>query len=238
MKKNTLIIALVMSMFTISCKQAEKTSDKSSEKTSETTNVSAKKETVEDDEPRDDTKQEKSTPKEDKENLSELVAKYYASTGQKNVKTLVKDDVNAYMRTSTGTGADMDNPKIFTDWGLWKSKKGNFLGAYETVLGDVMLEGFTFLSFYDAKNQAVSDIFDSAIVKKNYDLAFAKMSARGSEGTEFCFAEMPKTGTTIKLHIVLRSEMLQNKGVPKWKMQFGELQFNKESGKFKFVSKS
>ena len=159
-------------------------------------------------------------------------------------KTVVLDEKNAYMRENVTTeynnGTTIERSSYYVDWGLWKSAKGTFLGCAKHI-SDAMLSfdsGGCNLTFQDENNNLAPNLYDEKLVISSFREALDKMSAKGAEGTEVFYAEMPRKGTTIKLYIALKSEMDKNQGVPKWKMLFGELQFNKETGKFTFVSKS
>lgn len=158
-------------------------------------------------------------------------------------KTVILDEKNAYMRENVTTeynnGKTIERTSYYIDYGLWKSAKGTLLGRFSS-LSDAQLSfdsGGCNLVFLNDKDEILSDLYDEKLVISSFREALDKITAKGAEGTERFYAEIPRKGTTIKLYVVLKSEMEKNKGIPKWKMLFGELQFDKETGKFTFVKK-
>ena len=160
-----------------------------------------------------------------------------------NSKTVILDEKNAYMRENVTTeynnGTTIERTSYYIDYGLWKSAKGTLLGRFANISDEQLSydSGGCNLVFLDEKDERLNDIYDEKLVISTFRETLDKMTARGAEGTERFYAEMPRKGTTIKLYVVLKSEMEKNKDIPKWKMLFGELQFNKETGKFTFVAK-
>lgn len=132
--------------------------------------------------------------------------------------------------------------EYYQQYGLWKTNAGkNIIGIFETKIGqygEIVADlGGLNLNFLDLKQENFIKIYDEEAVKKAYQTAFNSVQLTKSEGTECFYAEMPRKGTTIKLYVVLNSELKKNKGLPVWKMQFGELVFNKNTGEFTFNKK-
>lgn len=132
--------------------------------------------------------------------------------------------------------------EYYQQYGLWKTNSGkSIIGIFESKIGqygDIINDfGGLNLNFLDLKQENFITIYDTEAVKKAYQDALANIQAKGAEGTECFFAELPRKGTTIKLYVVLNSELKKNKGVPTWKMQFGELAFDKNTGRFTFNKK-
>jgi hypothetical protein len=79
------------------------------------------------------------------------------------------------------------------------------------------------------------ELYDKQAVRKAFMDQLDQITARGAEGTETMYAQIPQQGTTIGIFVVLGSEIKANKGVPKWKMKVGDLVFDKKNAKFNFV---
>jgi hypothetical protein len=180
------------------------------------------------------------------QNLSQWVTNLHRAEKEMEAnlvhKILLKDDRNGYLRAYTILKVDKSTQENYTEWGLWKTAKGNMYGAamtqifehsqYQTIIDERPL-----LTFYKADNEQIADAYDAPKVYEVYQNKLKQIQARGAEGTETFFAEMPKQGTTIRLYIVYGSELTENQGIPKWKIPFGELQLNKTTSKLKLILK-
>lgn len=132
--------------------------------------------------------------------------------------------------------------EYYQQYGLWKTNSGkSIIGIFESKIGqhgDIINDlGGLNLDFLDLKQENFIKIYNEEAVKQAYQNALANIQAKGAEGTECFYAELPRKGTTIKLYIVLNSELKKNNGMPTWKMQFGELAFDKNTGRFTFNKK-
>lgn len=162
--------------------------------------------------------------------------------------SLIVDEANGYvMQEVLAVSDDRENnitlkTYYYQQYGLWKTNSGkSIIGIFETKIGqygDITYDsGGLNLNFLDLKQENFIKIYDEEAVKKAYQDALSNIQAKGAEGTECFYAELPRKGTTIKLYVVLNAELKKNKGVPSWKMQFGELSFDKSTGKFTFNKK-
>jgi hypothetical protein len=177
-------------------------------------------------------------------------------------KNVLVDDANGYLRefcvSTYKTDEVEEKTESYIDWCLWKTTKSYVVGTFSTSIftknGTTYMpqtnrDGETLaLYFMDSQDNIIENypvvdgvvsedftMFDEKAIFKHYNEKLASIEAKGAEGTETLYAEMPRKGTTIKLHIVYGSELKKNKGLPTWKMPIGELQFNKTKGNFTFV---
>ncbi|MCU0437939.1 MAG: hypothetical protein MUC49_08470 [Raineya sp.] len=158
------------------------------------------------------------------------------------------DEANGYVMQYVVTTYDdagnniHEKTEYYQQYGLWKTNSGkSIIGVFESRIGqygDIINDlGGLNLDFLDLKQENFIKIYNEEAVKQAYQNALANIQAKGAEGTECFYAELPRKGTTIKLYVVLNSELKKNKGVPTWKMQFGELVFDKNTGTFTFIKK-
>lgn len=179
------------------------------------------------------------------QNLSQLIVKGVTFTNgmsplQCTPTFLIKDDVNGFARVRLTCSDNVStNTEYLQDFGLWKSAKGTFVGSYivhyeaEDMLKPELLTPI----FYTAgKDDETVNLYDNEAVLTLFRSSLDKLQAKGAEGSETLYAEIPQKGTTIKLYIVLGSELKTNKGIPKWKMPFGELRFDKTIGEFYLIA--
>lgn len=163
-------------------------------------------------------------------------------------KNLIADDANGYVFQYVTATFEQENRKELTQsyisWGLWKTPKSEIFGNFTvniTNTGDVIstmdgiVGGNINMNFSKYGANEPLELYNQKQVKEAFEATLDKISARGTEGTEIFYADIPRKGTTIGLFIVLGSEIKANKGVPKWKYKFGELVFNKQTEKFTFV---
>lgn len=164
------------------------------------------------------------------------------SPTQYNIKNIITDDKNFYVfqKVSLLSGEQASAGQILSEdynaWGYWKSAKITGRSQIMITNGEVKTtdnNGELLLTFHNG--MPLDNLYDKSTVKKAFEDALAKMSARGAEGTEVFYAEFPRIGTNINLVIVLGSEIIKNNGVPKWKMEVGKLVFDKVKSKFNFV---
>ncbi len=168
-------------------------------------------------------------------------------------KNLIVDEVNGYVFNVTNSTYQekdiVEKNAQYNQYVVWNSAKGKIVGSFLTnvnlidksvkttgLMGSDSGLNLRF-TFPDPDKVLETQPHDENKIKEEYEKALAKMSAKGAEGSECFYAEMPRKGTTIKLFIALGSEIAKNAGVPKWKMPFGELVFNKTTAKFTFVKK-
>lgn len=159
-------------------------------------------------------------------------------------KNLIADDANGYVFQYVTATFEQENRKevqqSYVSWGLWKTPKSEIFGSFSVDIhetGDVSstMDGKINMNFSKYGANEPLEIYDKKQIKEAFEATLDKISARGTEGTEIFYADIPRKGTTIGLFIVLGSEIKANKGVPKWKYKFGELVFNKQTEKFTFV---
>ncbi len=163
---------------------------------------------------------------------------------------LIEDDANGYVfqyvTTTFEQGSRKEVQQSYVSWGLWKTPKSEILGNFTVIItntGDVIstIDGIVGgkinmnLSKYGANEPL--ELYNQKQVSEAYSAILEKLMAKGAEGTEIFYADIPRKGTTIGLFVVLGSEIKANKGVPKWKYKFGELVFDKQKEKFNFVQK-
>lgn len=175
------------------------------------------------------------------QNLSTLISKHMermnaGSPLQCNTTFIVKDDANGYARARHACKTQDSQSNYLADYGLWKGKQGAFMGIvyvyYES--SEIPITPI-FIKIGDEDNNV--ELYDNQAVNALYQEKLAQIQAKGAEGSEILYAELPQKGTTIKLHIALNTELKANKGIPKWKMLIGELQFDKTTSKFVLVKK-
>ena len=169
-------------------------------------------------------------------------------------KNLIVDEVNGYVfNLTTTTEGNTQTSNTYLQYAVWNSSKGKIVGyfyAYTDLTKDSvstannytnddgsLSPNLMFVSTDHNNTLLVGKTYNGKEIMEAYQKALNKMTARGSEGSECVYVEMPRKGTTIKLFIALGSEIAKNSGVPKWKIPFGELIFNKTTAKFTFVQK-
>lgn len=163
-------------------------------------------------------------------------------------KNLIVDDANGYVfQYVTATfeqGSRKEFQQAYVSWGLWKTLKSEIFGSFTVFIQntgnvestmDGIVGGNINMNFSKFGANEPLELYDQKQVKEAFEATLDKITARGAEGTEIFYADFPRKGTTIGLFIVLGSEIKANKGVPKWKMKFGELVFDKKTEKFTFV---
>lgn len=168
-------------------------------------------------------------------------------------KIIIKDEQNGFARIKVWLATASEEPTLegYQEYGIWNTAKGKKLMGYtqtnlafHTYTGKVEKPAFERITaynqevmldfFYLNEDVIIDDVYDKEAVKKAYQTALDKIQARGAEGSETIYAEMPRKGTSIALYVVYGSELLnpKNQGLPQWKLKFGELVFNKTTGKF------
>jgi hypothetical protein len=163
------------------------------------------------------------------------------------IKNLVVDEKNLYVfQSAEGLIPDAENldkmvkVKQYRSFGVWKATSD--ITSIFTVIIDAQgnvattdAAGMFFLGFNNG--MPLGKIYDEEAVKTAFKAKFDNITARGAEGTEIMYAEIPQVGTTIGLFIVLGSEIKSNNGKPKWKMKVGNLVFDKGAvgGWFEFI---
>jgi len=181
--------------------------------------------------------------------VSEFVKKiqeeYQMQPAQVECKTLIKDDLNGYMKVLETSVYRSEKVINCHEYGLWKWTKGYFFGDFysqtiyqqgkfvSTKTSDNGSALSINLVFRDQNNQ-MTDIYPKEEIAQYFDQKLAEITAKGAEGSEVLFAQIPQKGTSIKLYIVYASELKSNNGTPIWKYDIGELQFDKNKGIFKF----
>ncbi len=165
------------------------------------------------------------------------------------IKNLVVDEKNFYVfQYVEGLVSDAETPdkmvktKQYRSFGLWKAGLDAVTGGFAVTIDEqgkvstTDAEGHFPLGFHNG--MPLQEIYDVEAVKKAFQAQLDNITARGAEGTEIMYAEIPQKGTTIGLFIVYGSEIKANNGKPKWKMKVGDLVFDKQATgnqRFKFV---
>lgn len=159
-------------------------------------------------------------------------------------KNLIVDDANGYVFQYVTATFEEENRKevqqSYVSWGLWKTPKSEIFGNFTVYIqnsGNVesTIDGNINMNFSKYGANEPLELYNQKQVKEAFEATLDKITAKGAEGTEIFYAEIPRKGTTIGLFVVYGSEIKTNKGVPKWKYKFGELVFNKKTEKFTFV---
>ena len=165
------------------------------------------------------------------------------------IKNLVVDQKNFYVFQSVeGLRPDDENSdkmvqlKQYRSFGLWKAGADVVTGFFVVTIDEngkvstTDAEGRFPLGFHNG--MPLEEIYDVEAVKKAFQAQLDNITARGAEGTEIMYAEIPQIGTTIALFIVYGSEIKANNGKPKWKLKVGDLVFDKQAvgnQRFKFI---
>lgn len=159
-------------------------------------------------------------------------------------KNLIVDDANGYVFQYVTATFEEENRKevqqSYVSWGLWKTPKSEIFGNFTVHIqnsGSVesTIDGNINMNFSKYGANEPLELYNQKQVKEAFEATLDNITAKGAEGTEIFYAEIPRKGTTIGLFVVYGSEIKTNKGVPKWKYKFGELVFNKKTEKFTFV---
>lgn len=136
------------------------------------------------------------------------------------------DVINSYCSFSKFGASQM-----YGSMALWRSAKNqDIIGVFTYSCQMGTCEGMTeMVKFYDAKMNDITDkVFSKSVLEKDFKSKLDNIQARGANGDETFFCEIPKKGTTIKFMIKLGGEFMSKE----WSMPIAELKYIKKTGKF------